>query len=130
MFKYECDSRKVEKGQTFIAIKGLTVDGHDVSASYDGTKLSNGFVQISGTNGFGGKAFISPENKILIVFNSDTNLIVAEKKSSGNKFEKEIPYTVSNGTATFTYDSNSLSATISNSKLSVGEHQDSFTQIQ
>ena len=29
MFKYECDSRKVCKGQTFIAIKGLTVDGHD-----------------------------------------------------------------------------------------------------
>ena len=29
MFKYECDSRKVQKGQTFIAIKGLTVDGHD-----------------------------------------------------------------------------------------------------
>ncbi len=29
MFKYETDSRKVEKGQTFIAIKGLTVDGHD-----------------------------------------------------------------------------------------------------
>ena len=29
MFKYECDSRKVQKGQIFIAIKGLTVDGHD-----------------------------------------------------------------------------------------------------
>ena len=29
MFKYECDSRKVQKGQTFIALKGLTVDGHD-----------------------------------------------------------------------------------------------------
>ena len=29
MFKYENDSRKVLKGQTFIAIKGLTVDGHD-----------------------------------------------------------------------------------------------------
>ena len=29
MFKYECDSRKVTKGQTFVAIKGLTVDGHD-----------------------------------------------------------------------------------------------------
>ena len=28
MFKYENDSRKVTKGQTFIAIKGLTVDGH------------------------------------------------------------------------------------------------------
>lgn len=29
MFKYETDSRKVIKGQTFVAIKGLTVDGHD-----------------------------------------------------------------------------------------------------
>ena len=29
MFKYENDSRKVTKGQTFVAIKGLTVDGHD-----------------------------------------------------------------------------------------------------
>ena len=29
MLKYECDSRKVEKGQIFVALKGLTVDGHD-----------------------------------------------------------------------------------------------------
>ena len=29
MFKYENDSRKVKNGQTFIAIKGLTVDGHN-----------------------------------------------------------------------------------------------------
>ena len=29
MFKFESDSRKVQKGQTFIALKGLTVDGHD-----------------------------------------------------------------------------------------------------
>ena len=29
MFKYENDSRKVKPGQTFIAIKGLTVDGHN-----------------------------------------------------------------------------------------------------
>ena len=29
MFKYECDSRKVKKGQTFVALKGFTVDGHD-----------------------------------------------------------------------------------------------------
>ena len=28
MFKYECDSRQVKKGQTFIALRGLTVDGH------------------------------------------------------------------------------------------------------
>lgn len=29
MLKYESDSRKVKKGQIFVAIKGLTVDGHD-----------------------------------------------------------------------------------------------------
>lgn len=29
MFKYESDSRKVTNGQTFVALKGLTVDGHD-----------------------------------------------------------------------------------------------------
>ena len=29
IFKYENDSRKVKKGQTFVAIKGLTHDGHD-----------------------------------------------------------------------------------------------------
>ena len=29
MFLYENDSRKVKNGQTFIAIKGLTVDGHN-----------------------------------------------------------------------------------------------------
>lgn len=29
MIKYETDSRKVVKGQTFVAIKGATVDGHD-----------------------------------------------------------------------------------------------------
>lgn len=29
MIKYETDSRKVKPGQTFVAIKGHTVDGHD-----------------------------------------------------------------------------------------------------
>ena len=38
MFKYENDSRKVKTGQTFIAIKGLTVDGHD----YIDKAISNG----------------------------------------------------------------------------------------
>lgn len=33
MIKYETDSRKVKKGQTFVAIKGYTVDGHDYIAS-------------------------------------------------------------------------------------------------
>ena len=42
MFKYENDSRKVQKGQTFIAIKGLTVDGHD----YIDKAISNGASEI------------------------------------------------------------------------------------
>ena len=29
MLKYESDSRKVQKGQIFVALNGLTVDGHD-----------------------------------------------------------------------------------------------------
>ena len=29
MLKYESDSRKVQKGQIFVALKGITVDGHD-----------------------------------------------------------------------------------------------------
>lgn len=44
MFKYECDSRKVEKGQTFIALKGLTVDGHD----FIDQAISNGASTIVG----------------------------------------------------------------------------------
>ena len=44
MFKYECDSRKVLKGQTFIAIKGLTVDGHD----YIEQAIQNGATKVVG----------------------------------------------------------------------------------
>ena len=29
MIKYETDSRKIKRGQTFIALKGNIVDGHD-----------------------------------------------------------------------------------------------------
>ena len=29
MIEFETDSRKVKPGQTFVAIKGLTVDGHN-----------------------------------------------------------------------------------------------------
>ena len=42
MFKYENDSRKVTKGQTFVAIKGLTVDGHD----YIDKAIANGASEI------------------------------------------------------------------------------------
>ena len=42
MFKYECDSRLVEKGQTFVALKGFTVDGHD----YIDKAIENGATNI------------------------------------------------------------------------------------
>ena len=29
MILFETDSRKIKPGQTFVCIKGLTVDGHD-----------------------------------------------------------------------------------------------------
>ena len=42
MIKYETDSRKVKKGQTFVAIKGYTVDGHD----YIKSAIENGASEI------------------------------------------------------------------------------------
>ena len=42
MIKYETDSRKVKKGQTFVAIKGYTVDGHD----YIDSAIKNGASEI------------------------------------------------------------------------------------
>ena len=40
--KYEIDSRKVKKGQIFVAIKGHTVDGHD----YITDAINNGAIKI------------------------------------------------------------------------------------
>lgn len=42
MIKYETDSRKVRPGQTFVAIKGYTVDGHD----YINSAIKNGASEI------------------------------------------------------------------------------------
>ena len=42
MFKYESDSRKIKPGQTFVALKGLTVDGHD----FIGKAIENGASKI------------------------------------------------------------------------------------
>ena len=42
MLKYETDSRKVKPGQTFVAIKGHTVDGHN----YISDAIKNGAVAI------------------------------------------------------------------------------------
>lgn len=42
MFKYESDSRKVTNGQIFVAIKGMTVDGHDFIKS----AIENGATKI------------------------------------------------------------------------------------
>ena len=40
--KYEIDSRKVKKGQIFVAIKGHTVDGHN----YITDAINNGAIKI------------------------------------------------------------------------------------
>lgn len=45
MIIYETDSRKVKPGQTFIAIEGHTVDGHD----YIEDAIKNGTIKIIGT---------------------------------------------------------------------------------
>ena len=45
MIIYETDSRKVKTGQTFIAIEGHTVDGHD----YIDAAIKNGATKIIGT---------------------------------------------------------------------------------
>ena len=42
MIKYETDSRKIKEGQTFVAIKGYTVDGHD----YIDAAIKNGASEI------------------------------------------------------------------------------------
>ena len=42
MIKYETDSRKIKPGQTFVAIKGYTVDGHD----YIDSAIKNGATEI------------------------------------------------------------------------------------
>lgn len=42
MIKYETDSRKVKPGQTFVAIKGYTVDGHN----YIDSAIKNGATEI------------------------------------------------------------------------------------
>lgn len=42
MIKYETDSRKVKPGQTFVAINGYTVDGHD----YIDSAIENGASEI------------------------------------------------------------------------------------
>ena len=42
IFKYECDSRKVTKDQIFIALKGITHDGHD----YINEAIKNGAKRI------------------------------------------------------------------------------------
>lgn len=42
MIAYETDSRKIKKGQTFVAIKGHTVDGHD----YIRSAIQNGASRI------------------------------------------------------------------------------------
>ncbi len=75
MFKYECDSRKVEKGQTFIALKGLTVDGHDFIDS----AITKGATTIVGEKDLNLK-----DVEYIKVDNTDVYLKETLKKEYGN----------------------------------------------
>lgn len=95
MFKYECDSRKIEKGQTFIAIKGLTVDGHD----YIKNAIENGAKKIICEHD------INFDIDYEIVNNTEKWLKETLKKEYGNTIDKLklIGITGTNGKTTSCY---------------------------
>ena len=95
MFKFESDSRKVQKGQTFIALKGLTVDGHDFIES----AIKNGASKIICEKDID---FDIPYEKV-----EDTNVYLREilNKEYGSKLDemKLIGVTGTNGKTTSCY---------------------------
>ena len=95
MLKYESDSRKVQKGQIFVALKGLTVDGHD-------------FIQSAIDNG-ASKIICDRKIDYNIPYEivSDTNKYLKEmlKKEYGSKINKLtlVGITGTNGKTTSCY---------------------------
>lgn len=95
MLKYESDSRKVQKGQIFVALKGLTVDGHD-------------FIQSAIENG-ASKIICDRKIDYNIPYEivSDTNKYLKEmlKKEYGSKINKLtlVGITGTNGKTTSCY---------------------------
>lgn len=98
----------------------FTVAGQNkISGSLSGTTLTAGdaahgngtFAQTSGTNGFAGKSFMTSDGSKIIVFVSDTKVVLGGDKGNFHS----IDYTVSGGKAT----AEGFEATISGKTLTV-----------
>ena len=116
----------------------FTAGSQNVTGSLSGSKLSAGdgnpehngtFEQLSGTNAFAGKAFISDDGNKLFVVLSDTEVVMA---SSGAKKYQKITYTVSGSKIT----GDGFEATLNGKVLTVkamtsdGEKTDTVTLIE
>ncbi len=95
MIKYETDSRKVKKGQVFVAIKGHTVDGHD----YIENAITNGAIKIIA------EKKVKVEVPVEIVEDSEEYLKEALKKEYAETINKLriIGITGTNGKTTSCY---------------------------
>ena len=95
MIKFETDSRKVQKGQTFVAIKGHTVDGHD----YIDKAIENGAVAVIAEHE------VSASVPVTVVESSEEFLKENLKKEYADKINnlKIIGITGTNGKTTSCY---------------------------
>lgn len=114
----------------------FTVAGQNkISGSLSGTTLTAGdaahgngtFAQTSGTNGFAGKSFMTSDGSKIIVFVSDSLLVMLEQNSDVKKKD----YTVQDGKVI----GDNLEATLSGKTLTVkvtkgGVHTDILTLIE
>lgn len=81
---------------------------------------SDTYTQISGSNGFGGKAFISTDKKDFSAFISDSKVFIGHDKgdSSSVRYAVEsVDYTVSNSTSSWTTFGQAFTGTISDNVL-------------
>lgn len=94
MINIKTDSRKVQKGDTFVAIKGATVDGHD----YIESAIKNGATKIICEHGnYDVDTLIVPDTKEYL-----QNYIVSNFKDEVNKLDI-IGITGTNGKTTTSY---------------------------
>lgn len=94
MINIKTDSRKVQKGDTFVAIKGATVDGHD----YIKSAIKNGATKIICEHGnYDVDTLIVPDTKEYL-----QNYIVSNFKDEVNKLDI-IGITGTNGKTTTSY---------------------------
>lgn len=95
MNKFETDSRKVKKGQIFVAIKGHTVDGHD----YIADAIKNGAMEIIAEHNVDVKA------KLTVVKSTEEYLKKALAQEYGKKLSKLkiVGVTGTNGKTTTCY---------------------------